>query len=95
MGHALEITRLTANEVAGLDTLYRTTTDRRVRTRAQIVLLAGEQGMTVSTIAQIVRETGQTVRNWFKRYSAEGIAGLKDRPMPGAPAKITRTTRRS
>ena len=89
MGQALEIPPLTAKEVAALDTLYRTTTDRRVRLRAHIVLLAGEQGMTVSAIAKIVRETGQTVRNWFKRYSAEGIAGLNDRPMPGGHAKIT------
>ncbi len=46
--------------------------------------------MTAPAIAKIVRETGQTVRNWFKRYSAEGIEGLKDRPMPGAPGKITK-----
>ncbi len=32
----------------------------------------------------------QTVRNWLKRWMAEGIEGLKDRPMPGAPAKITK-----
>jgi transposase len=37
----------------------------------------------------IVRESGQTVRNWFKRYEAEGSAGLQDRPMPGAPGKVT------
>ncbi len=90
MPHALEIAPLTTEEVDRLDTLYRTTADRRVRIRAQIVLLAGEQGMTAPAIAKIVRETGQTVRNWFKRYSAEGIEGLNDRPMPGAPGKITK-----
>ncbi|GHO49832.1 helix-turn-helix domain-containing protein [Ktedonospora formicarum] len=30
------------------------------------------------------------MRNWFKRYLAEGIEGLKDRPMPGAPPKVTK-----
>lgn len=78
-------------EVDALDTLYRMTNDRRVRTRAHIVLLAGEQRLSVSAIATIVRETGQTVRNWFKRYEAEGIEGLQDRPMPGAPSKVTPT----
>jgi len=36
-----------------------------------------------------VREDDQTVRNWLKRYVAEGIEGLHDRPLPGAPPKIT------
>ena len=77
MGQALEMAPLTAAEVEALDTLYRTTTDRRVRLRAHIVLLAGEQGMTVSAIARIVRETGQTVRNWFKRDAEEVSSDLQ------------------
>lgn len=72
-----------------LDTLYRTTREVRLRTRAQIVLLAGEQRLAAPAIAWIVREDEQTVRRWLKRYLAEGIAGLKDRPMPGAPGKVT------
>jgi transposase len=85
----LEIPPLTAEELEALENLYRTTKDVRLRTRAQIVLLAGEQRLRVSTIAPIVREATQTVRNWLKRWMAEGIEGLKDRPMPGAPPKIT------
>jgi transposase len=72
-----------------LEKLYRTTKDVRLRTRAQIVLLAGEQRMTAPTSAKIVREGDQTVRNWLKRWMAEGIEGLKDRPMPGPPPKLT------
>jgi transposase len=72
-----------------LKELYRTTKDVRLRTRSQMILLAAEQGMTAPAIAQIVRESDQTVRNWFKRYQAEGIEGLKDAPMPGAPRKVT------
>ena len=45
--------------------------------------------MTAPAIAKIVREVSQTVRNWLKRWIAEGIEGLKDRPMPGPPPKIT------
>jgi transposase len=55
-----------------------------------MILLAGEQRMTAPAIAKIVRETDQTVRNWLKRWMAEGIEGLKDRPGGGAPAKITK-----
>ena len=85
----LEIPELTAAEAEALDTLYRTTRQVRLRTRAQIVLLAGEQCLTAPAIARIVREDEQTVRRWLKRWLAEGIAGLQDRPMPGGPAKIT------
>src|SRR3954447_14118464 len=40
-------------------------------------------------IARIVRESDQTVRTWLKRWLAEGLAGLQDRPLPERPAKIT------
>jgi transposase len=89
MRQPLEIAPLTEEEVGALDAVYRATKDVRVRTRAQIVLLAGEQRLSVAAIARIVRESGQTVRNWLKRYVAEGVEGLRDRPMPGGPAKIT------
>jgi transposase len=85
----LAIPDLTAEEVDALSTLYRTTREVRLRTRAQIVLLAGEQRLTAPAIARIVREDEETVRRWLKRYRAEGIEGLKDRPMP---MRTTRTT---
>jgi transposase len=77
----------TVEELAALDTLYRTTRVPRLRTRAQIVLLALEQRLAAPAIATIVREHEETVRRWLKRYRAEGLAGLHDRPMPGAPTK--------
>ena len=89
MRKPLEIPELTVAEAEALDTLYRTTREVRLRTRAQIVLLAGEHRLTAPAIARIVREDEQTVRRWLKRYLAEGVEGLKDRPMPGAPGKVT------
>lgn len=53
------------------------------------MLLALEEHLTAPAIATIVRSDDQTVRNWLKRWMAEGIEGLKDRPMPGAPVKVT------
>jgi transposase len=89
MRQPLEIPVLTAEELERLGTLYRTTRRVRLRTRAQIVLLAGEQRLAAPAIARIVREDEQTVRRWLKRYLAEGVEGLKDRPMPGAPGRVT------
>lgn len=54
-----------------------------------MILLASEQGMTAPVIAGIVRENDQTVRNWLKRYEAEGVEGLTDAPRPGSPRKVT------
>jgi transposase len=52
--------------------------------RARIVLLAAD-GLGTN---EIVRRTGMskpTVIAWKRRYSAEGVAGLDDRPKPGRP----------
>jgi transposase len=72
-----------------LDQLYRTTKVPRLRTRAQMILLAAEQGLKVPQIALIVRASEATVLRWLKRYLAEGLEGLQDAPRPGRPAQIT------
>ena len=54
-----------------------------------MVLLAAEQRLTAAQIAEIVRTSEETVRQWLKRYLAEGVEGLRDVPHPGAPRKVT------
>ncbi len=81
--------RLGEERLAELDDLYRTTRDVRVRSRAQMVLLAAERGLVAAQIAAIVRQNEETVRRWLVRYAAEGSAGLADAPRAGAPPKIT------
>jgi transposase len=54
--------------------------------RARIVLLAADGAGT----NEIVARTGAskpTVIMWKKRYAAEGIGGLEDRPKPGRPRR--------
>ena len=80
---------LSAEQLRELDRLYDTTRDVRVRTRAQMVLLAAEQGLVAAEIAPIVRQDEETVRRWFARYLAEGIEGLSDAPRSGAPPRAT------
>ena len=80
---------LSTEQLSELDALYHTTRDVRVRTRAQMILLAAERGLVAAEIAAIVRQNEETVRRWFARYQAEGIAGLFDAPRPGAPPKAT------
>src|SRR5258706_7379678 len=85
----LEMPALTAEQVDAVATLYRTTHTVRLRTRAQMVLLAAEQQLGVREIASIVRECEGTVRCWLKRYSAHGIDGLQDAWAGGAPVNVT------
>jgi len=85
----IHVRTLKPEELAHLDWLYHTTKSIRVRTRAQMILLASEQGLLAHEIASIVRRDEQTVRRWIKRFNAEGTAGLEDRPHPGVDAKVT------
>jgi transposase len=66
---------MTPRQTEQLDRLYRTTKVPRLRTRAQMILLAAEQGLKVAQIARIVRESEATVLRWLKRYQAEGLEG--------------------
>jgi transposase len=87
---ALQMPELTEEQQTKLAEVYRSTKDVRIRTRAQIVLLAYEQHLSAPSIAAIVREDDETVRRWLKRYLKEGIEGLFDRPRTGAPSKTTK-----
>lgn len=55
--------------------------------RARIVLLADE-GVGTNQIVERVGVSKPTVIAWKKRYAAEGIAGLGDRPKPGRPPVV-------
>jgi transposase len=55
--------------------------------RARIVLLADE-GVGTNEIVDRVGVSKPTVIAWKKRYAAEGIAGLDDRPKPGRPPLV-------
>ena len=52
--------------------------------RARIVLLASD-GIGTNEIARRTGASKPTVILWKKRYDAEGVGGLEDRPKPGKP----------
>jgi transposase len=79
---------MSSADLAALDHLYHATRDARMRTRAQIILLAAEQPLVAPQIAAIMRKDEQTMRRWLKRYQAEGIDGLADAPRPNV-GKVT------
>jgi len=65
----------------------RTETARTVE-RARIIWLS-RQGRRVSAIATEVGVSTKTVRLWLTRFNAAGLAGLADKPRPGAPPLYT------
>ena len=69
----IQLSSLSPEQIDELSQLCRTTRNVSLRTRAQIILLAVQQGMSATGIAEVVRESDQTVRNWLKRYETEGI----------------------
>ena len=85
----IRVPDLAPQQLTELEELYRSTRNVRLRTRAQMILLAAERGLSAAQIAEIVRASEETVRRWLKRYLAEGVEGLKDAPQPGAPRKVT------
>ena len=84
---AIKLPPQSPEQLKALDELYQTTKDVRLRTRAQMMLLAAERGLTAPAIAAIIRDVEQTVRRWMKRYRAEGIEGLKDHRNRGIRGK--------
>jgi len=51
-------------------------------------ILALNRGETLEAVAALVHVTNDTVREWRKRYQAEGLAGLQDHPRSGRPIEI-------
>jgi transposase len=89
MREPIRLPELAPEAIQELDELYRTTHDVRLRSRAQMVLLAGEQQLTAPEIAKIVRADPETVGAWLRRYQAEGVNGLSDKPRVGGPPKVS------
>jgi transposase len=56
----------------------------REAARAVMVLLSAA-GLTADEIGDLPGCHPATVRRWIHRYTAEGVAGLADRPRPGRP----------
>ncbi|NJO81565.1 MAG: helix-turn-helix domain-containing protein [Blastochloris sp.] len=68
--------------------IYDTTTDARIRLRAQIVLLANQQ-RSVAEIAELVFRSRDTVARVLHRFLEAGIAALQPRTSPGKPLTVT------
>ncbi len=70
----LQLAVPTEEQLTALEELYRTTRQVRMRTRAQMVLLAIEQHLTAPAIATIVREDAA-----FRPHLAQTLESRRNR----------------
>jgi len=66
----------------------RADTPKAIALRAQIVL--GSDSKTRRAVSRELSVAVQTVAKWQRRYIAEGLNGLYDRPRPGKPRRFPR-----
>jgi transposase len=84
----LRLPPLDATTLQKVRQLYDTTSDARLRQRAQIVLLAHQQ-RSVAEIAELVFRSRDTVERVLHRFLEAGVAGLLPRTSPGKPLTVT------
>jgi transposase len=80
--------QLPAEELRTVQHAFRTTPDRRLRDRLQIVLLA-QGGRPHQAIARDLAVSTRTVQRWLNAYLEQGLDGLRPRRAPGAKPKLT------
>ena len=82
--------QLPVTEAERLDALFRSTADRKLRDRLQIVLMA-HRGRARQDIAADLGVHRKTVTRWINAYCDVGIEGLRPRKAKGKAGHIPRT----
>lgn len=77
--------RHTREELAAL---IRKEKNAKVATRMRGILLA-MRGRTNKEIGEDLSVASRSTQNWVRSYNARGIEGLRDRPRPGQPKKLS------
>jgi transposase len=78
--------RLTADELAAVETAMHHAPQMAVRQRATAIRLL-HLGHKPEAVAEMLAVAPSSVWNWHRRYRAEGVAGLANQPRSGRPAK--------
>jgi transposase len=76
------------DEIDLIDTKLKEERDPKVRDRLRMVLLLKE-GYKPKEVATILRTTERTVYTWKKRYSEEGVEGLRTRARTGRKKRLS------
>ena len=76
------------NALTTLDTMLKQTKEARIFRRAQAVreVVAGHH---INAVSMTFHFTNSALRKWVQRFAHQGPEGLRDRPRPGRPPKVT------
>jgi transposase len=77
---------LTTEQLAAVETAMHHAAQVEVRQRATAIRML-HLGHKPEAVAELLAVASSTVWNWHRRYRAQGLAGLADRPKSGRPAK--------
>jgi len=77
-----------AHAMTTLETVLKETQEARVFRRAQAVREVAA-GHHVNAVSATFHFTNSALRKWVQRFVNEGPQGLRDRPRPGRPRKVT------
>ncbi len=81
---------LPQTDADSLDDLFRSTTDRKLRARLQIVLMA-HRGRPRQDIAADLGVNRRTVTRWINAYCDAGLDGLRPKKAKGTPGHIPKS----
>jgi transposase len=79
---------LSDREIEELEHIFKSTEDRRMRDRAQAMLML-HRGQSQPQVAVNLAVDERTVRRWVERWRADGVEGLRIQWPPGAPPLIS------
>lgn len=69
---------------------YKTERDARVKERMLLIIRVSSDKQRTESVARELRRARSWAYKWYKRYSDEGIKGLRDRPRSGKPSAISK-----
>lgn len=78
---------LTAEQKAALELAYKNGTTHDFRSRCHCILLSAQKWQ-VKQLSTFFEVTDQSILQWFNRFEAEGIEGLRIRPGRGRKRKL-------
>ncbi len=61
--------------------------------RILAIILLGKEN-SIQSVANILQNTAEAIRSWFKKYILNGLRGLSSRKSPGRPPKLTKKQRK-
>lgn len=86
----LSFTKETDREVTKIEQRAKRAGDYRLLRRISALRMI-EKKLSIETIANVLSQSEQTVRNWFHTFLSQGVASLVYRKPPGRPSRLTKS----